>query len=141
MRRDGCIEPGWSGQWVWSRNGQETGRNSARAEQGRSILGYNVRQDGCDWKPINQTVHTTPPDYNFGGQRTFFLCLSVVNGKYCGRQAGKLFFVWPALPLAPLLPGRSDQIAQSCTNYSAQPLIFTGPRTLWPRQPCVKPAP
>ncbi len=91
MRRDGCLEPGWSGQWVWSRNGQETGRISARAERGRIILSYKVRQNGNDWEPITQTVHTTQSDCNYGGQRPYFLCPGVVNGRHCGRRVGKLF--------------------------------------------------
>ena len=91
MRRDGCLEPGWSGQWVWSRNGQETSRISSHAEQGSIILSYSVRQNGSDWEPITQTVNTTQSDCNYGGQRTYFLCPGVVNRRHCGRRVGKLF--------------------------------------------------
>ncbi|MEH6738276.1 MAG: hypothetical protein V7695_07005 [Sulfitobacter sp.] len=91
MRREGCLESGWSGNWVWSRNGQEVARISGRAEHCRIILNYSVRQNGSDWEPITQTVNTTQSDCNYGGQRTYFLCPGVVNGRNCGRRVGKLF--------------------------------------------------
>lgn len=91
MRREGCLEPGWSGNWVWSRDGQEVARISGRAEHCRIILSYSVRQNGSDWEPITQTVNTTQSDCNYGGQRTYFLCPGVVNGRHCGRRVGKLF--------------------------------------------------
>lgn len=91
MRREGCLVPGWSGNWVWSRDGQEVARISGRAEYGRIILSYSVRQNGSDWEPITQTVNTTQSDCNYGGQRTYFLCPGVVNGRHCGRRVGKLF--------------------------------------------------
>ena len=64
---------------------------SGRAEYGRIILSYSVRQNGSDWEPITQTVNTTQSDCNYGGQRTYFLCPGVVNGRHCGRRVGKLF--------------------------------------------------
>ena len=91
LNRSGCLKPGWQGGWSWSRNKEEIARISLRAEERRIILDYKVRLYGGEWEPITQTVNITHTDCNYGGQRPYFQCPGVVNGRHCGRRVGKLF--------------------------------------------------
>lgn len=91
LNRSGCLCAGWSGGWSWTRDGKELARISLKAEQGRVVLDYKVRQYGGEWEPINQPVGITHTHCHFGGQRPYFLCPGVVNGRHCGRRVGKLF--------------------------------------------------
>jgi hypothetical protein len=50
------LEPGWSGNWRWSRDGAEVARIGFRALEGRVVLDFRVRLYGGDWEPITQTV-------------------------------------------------------------------------------------
>jgi hypothetical protein len=91
LHRSGCLKAGWSGGWSWTRDGQEQARISLKAEQDRIVLDYNVRLYGGDWEPITQPVRITHTDCHYGGQRPYFLCPGIVNGKHCERRVGKLF--------------------------------------------------
>ena len=91
FHRDGCLRPGRSGNWVWSRDGEEVGRIDYRAEEGRLVLDYKVRMNGGDWEPITQPIPITHIDCNYGHKRPYFRCPGVVNGRHCGRRVGKLF--------------------------------------------------
>ena len=91
FHRDGCLNPGRRGNWVWSRDGTEVARIDYRAEEGRLVLDYRVRQYGKDWEPITQYIPITHADCNFGNQRPYFRCPGEVNGVHCRRRVGKLF--------------------------------------------------
>ena len=91
FHRDGCLKPGRHGNCVWSRDGEEVGRIGYKAQDGRLVLNYRVRQYGGDWEPITQSIRITHADCHYGGQRPYFSCPGVVNGQHCGRRVGKLF--------------------------------------------------
>ncbi|WP_341863594.1 hypothetical protein [Gymnodinialimonas sp. 57CJ19] len=91
FHREGCLDPGKRGNWVWSRDGEETGRIGYKAEAGRLVLDYRVRERGGDWEPITETVQLTRVACHYGNSRPFFLCPGVVNDRTCGRRVGKLF--------------------------------------------------
>ncbi|KIN79616.1 hypothetical protein [Sulfitobacter mediterraneus] len=91
FHRDGCLRPGSSGNWVWSRDGEEVERINYRAEERRLVLDYKVRVYGGDWEPISQPIRITHVDCNYGNKRPYFMCPGVVNGRHCGRRVGKLF--------------------------------------------------
>jgi hypothetical protein len=91
LHREGCLRPGRQGNWVWSRVGEEVGRIGYRAEEGRFVLDYKVRQYGGDWEPITQPIPIIHVGCQYGGQRPYFSCPGVVNGRVCGRRVGKLF--------------------------------------------------
>jgi hypothetical protein len=59
MHRAGGLKEGWKGNWTWSRNGEEVGQIGCRAEQGRLVLDYRIKQHGGDWEPITQHVPLT----------------------------------------------------------------------------------
>ncbi len=91
FHREGCLQPGKQGNWVWSRDGEEVGRIGYRAEEGRFVLDYKVRQYGGDWEPITQPIPIIHVDCQYGGQRPYFRCPGIVNGHHCGRRVGKMF--------------------------------------------------
>ena len=91
LNREGCLRPGWQGNWIWSRNGEEVGRVGGKAENELFTLDYRVRQYGGDWESVTQPIRITQADCHYGGQRPYFLCPGVVNGWHCGRRVGKLF--------------------------------------------------
>lgn len=91
MRRDGCLQPGWRGNWRWSRNGTEVARIAFHASETSVILDFSVRLNGGDWEQIVQTVPLTHVACNYGNQRPYFRCPGVVNGVHCGRRVCKLF--------------------------------------------------
>ncbi|MDF1669201.1 MAG: hypothetical protein P1U83_06275 [Roseovarius sp.] len=91
MHREGCLNPGWRGSWVWSVSGEEVGRIDCAAQTGKLVLNYHVRQYGEEWERIEQSVGLTHVDCHFGNSRPYFRCPGVVNGQHCGRRVGKLF--------------------------------------------------
>lgn len=91
FHRGGCLRPGRSGNWVWSRDGEEVGRINYKAEEGRLVLDYKVRVYGGDWEPITQPIRITHVDCHYGNKRSYFICPGIVNGRHCGRRVGKLF--------------------------------------------------
>jgi len=91
MQRDGCLQSGWSGNWQWSRDGDEVAQVGFRTLDGRIVLDFRVRLHSGDWEPITQTVPLTYVDCNYGNQRPYFRCPGVVNGVHCGRRVCKLY--------------------------------------------------
>ncbi|WP_281856844.1 hypothetical protein [Litoreibacter halocynthiae] len=91
MHRSGSLRVGSQGSWVWSRDGDEVGRIDYKAEAGRLVLSYRVSQSGGDWVAVTQTVPLTYSECNYGGERPYFRCPGIVNGRHCGRRVGKLF--------------------------------------------------
>lgn len=91
FHREGCLNPGRRGNWVWSRDNEEIGRIDYEATETALVLDYRVRQYGGDWEQITQTVPLLCIDCHYGGQRPYFRCPGVVNGTACGRRVGKMF--------------------------------------------------
>ena len=56
FHREGCLNPGRRGNWVWSRDNEEIGRIDYEATETALVLDYRVRQYGGDWEQITQTV-------------------------------------------------------------------------------------
>ncbi len=91
MHREGCLNAGWSGNWIWSRDGKEVARISFRAETARIVPSYRISQYGGDWEPVTQSVPLDHTSCNYGGQRPYFLCPGVVSGRHCNRRVVKLY--------------------------------------------------
>lgn len=91
LHREGCLSPGRRGYWVWSRNGEETGRIGYQATERHFVLDYKVRVYGGDWEPITQSIPLTYAECHYGGARPYFMCNGIVNGRHCQRRVGKLF--------------------------------------------------
>mgnify|MGYP003135067134 FL=1 len=91
LHREGCLSPGRRGNWVWSRDGQETGRIGYHATERHFVLDYKVRVYGGDWESITQSIPLTYADCHYGGTRPYFRCNGIVNGLDCTRRVGKVF--------------------------------------------------
>ncbi len=90
LHREGCLRPGWSGGWQWTRDGEKVASINLRAEQDRLHLSYRVRAGGGEWHEVDETVRIVRAPCRFGGVRFYFTCPGVVNGIACGRRVAKL---------------------------------------------------
>lgn len=91
MYREGCLEPGRSGSWQWSRNGERVAWIGFRADTDRILLSYRWRWRGGEWQDVEEPVRILRVPCRFGGTRPYFLCPGVVNGVPCGRRVVKLY--------------------------------------------------
>jgi len=91
FHREKCLQNGKSGDWVWSRDGIETGRIGYRMADAKQVLNYKVRMNGYDWETVTQSVLIIYADCHYGGARPYFQCSGVVNGRHCARRVGTLF--------------------------------------------------
>lgn len=91
LHREGCLSPGRRGHWIWSRDGQETGRIGYHATERHFVLEYKVRVYGDDWETIIQSIPLTYVECHYGGTRTYFRCNGIVGGRHCTRRVGKVF--------------------------------------------------
>lgn len=48
LYRAGALEPGWSGNWRWLRDGVEVAQIGIAARDDRMVLNYRYRQSGGD---------------------------------------------------------------------------------------------
>jgi hypothetical protein len=85
LRKQGYLRPGAAGILSWSRNGKDTGYINYRMEQNRMVLDYRYRFDGGEWEPVEQSVYFDRTPCNYGGSRTWFLCL------HCSRRVAVLY--------------------------------------------------
>ena len=87
LKRKRILTPGRSSSVSWSRNGEDAGSITLRAEVGRVVLEYRSRSGGGDWESVTEPVRLTWTWCNYGGQRPWFVC----PGAHCGRRVGKLY--------------------------------------------------
>ncbi len=77
--------------WIWSRNGEETGRVAYHAEERHLVLDYRVRRQ---WGRLGNRHAFNPHDlYRLPLWRDapYFRCKGIVNGRHCLRRVGKVF--------------------------------------------------
>ena len=56
LQRTGCLRPGWSGGWQWTRDGERVAWISMRSDPDRLHLSYRVRSGGSEWQDVAETV-------------------------------------------------------------------------------------
>ena len=91
LRRHGVLTNGWSGGWHWRRNNKSVASISVIGGRERILLMYRCRLRGEDWEEVNEPIPIRWRACRFGGERPFFSCPGVVNGKACGRAVLKLY--------------------------------------------------
>jgi hypothetical protein len=89
--KSGCLSDGALGSWQWTRDGEKVASISYRAEAARLVLIYRMRQYEGDWQDIEEAVPISWASCHLGGQRPYFRCPGVVNGRHCGRRVAKLY--------------------------------------------------
>jgi hypothetical protein len=90
LRRAGCLEPGWRGNWRWTEDGETVAWIGLRAEPDLLRLHYRVGLAGGEWQEVRETVRLVRVPCRFGGTRPYFVCPGVVDGVACGRRVAKL---------------------------------------------------
>lgn len=91
LRREGCLRPGWSGGYQWSREGEQVASIQIRADDSDLHLSYRIRVGGGEWTTVAETVPIAQAPCRFGGSRPYFLCPGIVNGVGCRRRVAKLY--------------------------------------------------
>ena len=90
LQRTGCLRPGWSGGWQWTRDGERVAWILMRSDPDRLHLSYRVRRGGSEWQDVEETIRIVQVPCRLGGERPYFICPGVVNGIACGRRVAKL---------------------------------------------------
>ena len=91
LNRLGCLRPGWSGGWQWTRDGERVAYIFLRSETDRVVLSYRYRFAGGDWQEVDEPVAIVRLPCRYGGSRPYFLCPGVVNGTACRRRVAMLY--------------------------------------------------
>ena len=90
LRRRGALAPGWHGSWSWSAGGRRVGSISIDGGHDRVTLRYLSRADAGDRESIVEQVAIQWRQCRFGGERPFFMCPAITNGRACHRSTQKL---------------------------------------------------
>ena len=88
LHREGCLRPGWSGGWQWTREGEKVASINLRTEYDLLHLSYRWRIRDSAWEDVAETVRIVRVDCRFGGARPYFICPGIVNGIACSRRVG-----------------------------------------------------
>jgi hypothetical protein len=98
----------WGFTWSWhTRDGERLAWIQVRVQPGRQvILIFRVREGDGEWQDVQEPIVLTWTPCRYGGQRPWFLCPGVVNGRACGRRvailygAGRYFLCWRCYDLS-----------------------------------------
>jgi hypothetical protein len=88
--RDGLLKPGHWFAWKWSRNGEERASIGVQVHDDRVELSYTSRAGTEELRQLRYAVSLDRTACTYGGQRPWFICSGVVNGRACGRRVAKL---------------------------------------------------
>jgi len=97
LSREGWLRLGMAGQATWSRNGRKEasigwavfGSDNGKAES--LELYYTVTPRGGEPKDVRYHVPITWTPCNYGGERPWFICPGIINGKPCSRRVAVLY--------------------------------------------------
>jgi hypothetical protein len=111
LHREGCLRPGWSGSFHWSRDDEEVAAIGMRATQGRLTLSYRYRRNDEDWQDVEEPVAIVRTPCQFGGSRPWFVCPGVVDGVPLRPSGRQTLRTRPILPVPALLRARLPEPA------------------------------
>lgn len=90
--REGLLRPGQWFSWVWKDDeGREKASIGVRTLPGAVELSYTLNPRSKNPEEIRYQVPLTWTPCNYGGERPWFVCPGVVNGRECYRRVGKLY--------------------------------------------------
>src|SRR5262249_16529951 len=87
LQKAGCLRPGWSGGWQWTRDGETVASINLRTEADCVHLSYTVQVDGGPWENVVEIVRIARVPCRFGGSRPYFICPGVVDSARRRRRA------------------------------------------------------
>jgi hypothetical protein len=90
FHREGLLKSGTSFSWRWSRAGRKVAFIGTLVYQDKLVLSYRSKLGG-EWEDVKEPVSLEWTPCNFGGERPWFVCPGVVNGKRCGRRVAILY--------------------------------------------------
>ena len=91
LRRGGVLAEGWAGKYHWHLNGKEIAQICLRMRPGVLLLNYSFSRGNGPKEAVEQSVPLVWRSCRFGGQRLYFQCRGVINGKVCQRCVTKLY--------------------------------------------------
>ena len=93
LHREGCLRPGWCGNWQWTRAGERVASIGLRSTAQGLRLTYRIRSGGGDddWQKADYTVPLAWSPCTKGGRRPYVLCPGVRVGRSCGWRVAKLY--------------------------------------------------
>jgi hypothetical protein len=90
LHREGCLQPGWTGGWTWTEDGEEVASVGLRVAEDKIRIFYRVRIAHDDWEDVVESVGIARLSCHYGGCRPYFICPGVLEGRGCGRRVVKL---------------------------------------------------
>jgi hypothetical protein len=90
FHREGLLKSGTSFSWRWWRAGRKVAFIGTLVYQDKLVLSYRSKLGG-EWEDVKEPVSLEWTPCNFGGERPWFVCPGVVNGKRCGRRVAILY--------------------------------------------------
>jgi hypothetical protein len=91
LRRAGFLV-GWRrAGWQWSYSDGSSANIDIEDGHDAIVLRYKYRSSWQDWQSVEQRVPIRWTRCRFGGERPWFVCDVLTNGKYCGREVTKLY--------------------------------------------------
>jgi hypothetical protein len=91
-QRGNLLHPGIWFTTSWSnRQGEVVASIGVRVQHRRVLLSYRSRRSGEEWQDVEESVSLTWTPCHYGGQRPWFLCPGVVNGRVCKRRVAILY--------------------------------------------------
>lgn len=87
----GHLKEGHVGGWQWTQDGERVASIGTRGQGWGVKLVYNVTPYGGDREAVEEQVALTWRDCPFGGQRPYFICPGILNGRACNRRVAKLY--------------------------------------------------
>jgi hypothetical protein len=91
-QRRGLLRPGMWFSWSWwDGDGRQVASINVQVEQGRVLLVYRIRRQGEDWQDVEEPVALVWTPCHYGGQRPWFMCPGVVQGRICRRLVAILY--------------------------------------------------
>lgn len=91
LQRKGCLKPGWSGTWEWTRDAVRVAWIDLRAGEDALHLSYSVSLNGGNREQVKEAVRLTHVSCRFGRTRPYFICPGLANNSACGRRVTKLY--------------------------------------------------
>ena len=85
LNKRGALVPGTLSKSAWSWGDKPSGNIQIHANKDGINLIYKTRNNGGEWKDVNEPVPIVWEPCRYGGQRPFFLCPE------CGRRILKLY--------------------------------------------------
>jgi hypothetical protein len=93
-QRRGLLCPRMEFSWGWwNGDGRKVASINVRVQPGRVRLSYRIRRNGEDRQDIEEPVALVWTPCYYGGQRPWFICPGVVQGRICGRRVAILYGV------------------------------------------------